>query len=173
MKQYQTDLYIEDLYFFDRKLESPIKESEWQNWLEKWLSLLELDLDDQKTYEISLILTDDQEIQSLNQQYRDKDQPTDVLSFAALETDFPDTDFLDSITLGDIIISVETAQKQALSQGHSLRVELAWLTSHGFLHLLGWDHPDDDFLKEMLTLQEFLLNSIELQAPSIELFFDS
>lgn len=170
MKQYQTELYIEDLYFFDRQQESPIQESEWQNWLEKWLSLLELDFDEQKTYEISLILTDDQEIQSLNQQYRDKDQPTDVLSFAALETDFPEMDFLDSVSLGDIIISVETAQKQALSQGHSLRVELAWLASHGFLHLLGWDHPDDHFLKEMLTLQEFLLNSIELQAPSLELF---
>lgn len=172
MKQYQTDLYIEDLYFFDRQQESPIQESEWQNWLEKWLSLLELDLDHQKTYEISLILTDDQEIQSLNQQYRDKDQPTDVLSFAALETDFPDTDFLDSVSLGDIIVSVETAQKQALSQGHSLRVELAWLTSHGFLHLLGWDHPDDNLLKEMLTLQEFLLKSIGIQAPPIELFFN-
>ncbi|MGI0482994.1 rRNA maturation RNase YbeY [Geminocystis sp. CENA526] len=171
MKQYNTDFYLEDLYFFDRNQESPINQSEWQNWLEKWLSLLELDLDDEKTYEISLILTDDQEIQSLNQQYRQKNQPTDVLSFAALETDFPDTDFLDSICLGDIIISVETAQKQAQKQGHSLKVELVWLASHGFLHLLGWDHPDDHFLKEMLTLQEFLLNSIEIQAPSIELFF--
>ncbi|BAQ63809.1 rRNA maturation RNase YbeY [Geminocystis sp. NIES-3709] len=171
MKQYRTDLYVEDLFFFENQQESPIQESQWQDWIEKWLSLLELDLDPQKTYEISLIFTDDQEIQSLNQQYRDKNQPTDVLSFAALETDFPDADFMDTVSLGDVIISVQTAQKQAQLQGHSLNVELVWLASHGFLHLLGWDHPDDNFLREMLTLQEFLLNSIGIQPPSVQDFF--
>jgi probable rRNA maturation factor len=79
-----------------------------------------------------------------------------VLSFAALDDagawlDGP------SVELGDIVVSLETARRQAQEQGHSLRRELRWLVSHGLLHLLGWDHPDDDSLAAMLALQERLL----------------
>lgn len=169
--KYQLDLYVEDLFFSENNQKSPINESQWQKWFEKWLNLLDIDLDEDKTYEISLLLTDDKEIQSLNAQFRHKNQPTDVLTFAALEADFPDSDLMDSVTLGDVIISVETAQKQAQLQAHSLKIELAWLASHGFLHLLGWDHPDDNSLREMLTKQEFLLNSIALKSPNIDDFF--
>lgn len=169
--KYQLDLYVEDLFFDKNHQKSPINESQWQKWFEKWLNLLDIDLDEDKTYEISLLLTDDNEIKSLNAQFRHKNQPTDVLTFAALEADFPDNDFMDSVTLGDILISIETAQKQAQLQQHSLKIELAWLASHGFLHLLGWDHPDDDSLREMLTKQEFLLNSIALVSPNIADFF--
>lgn len=169
--KYQLDLYVEDLFFDKNNQKSPINESQWQKWFEKWLNLLDIDLDEDKTYEISLLLTDDKEIQSLNTQFRHKNQPTDVLTFAALEADFPDSDLMDSVTLGDILISVETAQKQAQLQQHSLKIELTWLASHGFLHLLGWDHPDDDSLREMLTKQEFLLNSIALKSPNIANFF--
>ena len=59
-----------------------------------------------------------------------------------------------SIELGDIVISLETAGRQAQEQGHSLQQELRWLVSHGLLHLLGWDHTDDDSLAAMLALQE-------------------
>ena len=171
MTQYQVDFYLEDLFFPHNSLKSPISESEWQDWMTKWLNILELDLGNQKIYELSLILTDDEQIQNFNQQYRNQNQPTDVLSFAALEADFPHNDFIDSVSLGDVMISVQTAQKQAKLQGHSLKIELAWLASHGFLHLLGWDHPDEDSLKEMLSLQQFLLNGVALKPPSISEFF--
>jgi probable rRNA maturation factor len=116
-----------------------------------------------------LRLTDDREIRTYNSQYRHKDQPTDVLAFAALEVDFPvDEGILETepLYLGDIIISVETAQQQALTQNHSLVRELAWLTAHACLHLLGWDHPDETSLLEMLSLQETLLKTVEMPIHS-------
>jgi probable rRNA maturation factor len=112
-----------------------------------------------------LRLTNDAEIQSLNAQYRQKDQPTDVLAFAALEDELPllpDQD--EPLYLGDIVISVETALVQAAQQGHSLQVELAWLAAHALLHLLGWDHPDADSLLKMLHQQEILLQTVGMRS---------
>ncbi len=135
----------------------------WVQWLETWLAQPDLDLPVASGYELSLRLTDDAEIQQLNSQYRQKDQPTDVLAFAALENDMPAiaTPNL-PLYLGDIIISVDTAQRQALAYQHSLHKELAWLASHGFLHLLGWDHPDEASLQNMLQRQEQLLGTINV-----------
>jgi probable rRNA maturation factor len=137
----------------------------WQNWLEIWCDRLEADLPQASGYELTLRLSDDAEIQHLNCQYRQQDKPTDVLSFAALEVNCPQPDELISeipLYLGDIVISVETAQRQAEKQGHSLTTELAWLAAHGFLHLLGWDHPDEESLTEMLEQQEILLQAVGL-----------
>jgi probable rRNA maturation factor len=123
------------------------------------------DLSPLQAYELSLRLTSDREIQSLNAQYSQQDKPTDVLAFAALETDYPQIDHLQSqmpLYLGDIVISMDTAQQQAQSQGHSLKTELAWLATHGFLHLLGWDHPDDASLTRMLDQQRVLLCQVGL-----------
>ncbi len=141
---------------------SLIKEDDWQNWFQIWLNhtLTKTFVPEATGYELSLRLTDDQEIQSFNDQYRQKDQPTDVLAFAALEVETPTLEGLDSLYLGDIVISLETAQQQATAQGHSLETEVIWLASHGFLHLLGWDHPDQKHLEEMLFHQEDLLNLI-------------
>ena len=75
----------------------------------------------------------DPEIHTLNRQYRGKDRPTDVLSF-------PLADALQPSLLGDVVISVETAARQARRRGHSLREELRTLLIHGILHLLGYDH---------------------------------
>jgi probable rRNA maturation factor len=83
--------------------------------------------------ELSLALVTDPEICALNRQYRGKDKPTDVLSF-------PLADELQPSLLGDVVISVETAARQAQRQGHSLREELQTLLIHGILHLLGYDH---------------------------------
>ena len=121
-------------------------------------------------YEVSLRLTADADIQALNAQYRQQDRSTDVLAFAALEVDCPQLEEMQSsepLYLGDIIISIDTAQRQAQQQGHPLKTELAWLASHGFLHLLGWDHPDEDSLTQMLDRQETLLRAIglEIQTP--------
>jgi probable rRNA maturation factor len=142
----------------------------WEIWFRHWLELLNptdaedgLPLHLQESYELSLRLTDDREIHTLNHQYRHKNQPTDVLAFAALEVDYPQpTDELEALYLGDIVISIDTALRQAQQQAHPLQTELAWLAAHGLLHLLGWDHPDDESLTRMLDQQQALLAAIGL-----------
>jgi probable rRNA maturation factor len=149
-----------------------ISTAAWSQYFQTWITQPDLGLPSATAYEITLRLTDDAEIQRLNAQYRQIDQPTDVLAFAALEDEMillPEMSSL-PLYLGDIIISVETAQKQADAQRHSLSIELLWLASHGFLHLLGWDHPDDQSLAKMLACQDQLLGTIsvvtETQFPS-------
>lgn len=137
----------------------------WEQWFQAWVAELDPDLAPAASYELSLRLTGDRDIQDLNRDYRHQDKPTDVLAFAALETEMPTAeDFQDQpLYLGDIIISVETAQRQAQTAGHSLVIELAWLAAHGLLHLLGWDHPDESRLEEMLNQQEVLLRTVGIQ----------
>ncbi|WP_309737796.1 MULTISPECIES: rRNA maturation RNase YbeY [unclassified Chamaesiphon] len=151
----QLELTVQDLY-----QPSVIDEHTWIDWFENWLQTPALGLPPADTYELSLRLTTDVEIQAFNFQFRQQDKPTDVLSFAALEVDFPqvadDSGDL-AIYLGDIIISVDTATRQAPEHGYSLIKELAWLASHGLLHLLGWDHPNEASLLLMLRQQEKLL----------------
>jgi probable rRNA maturation factor len=143
----------------------------WQNWIQTWFNSLREDLPDADAYELTLRLTDDQEIKQLNSQFRQQEKPTDVLSFAALEADLPDYhDFQsddqvrEALYLGDIVISLETASQQAIEHCHSLIIELAWLATHGLLHLLGWDHPDDQSLNTMLAKQALLLEQVGLVA---------
>jgi probable rRNA maturation factor len=109
--------------------------------------------------EVSLVLADDEYIQVLNRQYRDKDCSTDVLSFALNEGEEPlMIDGPEEVLLGDIIISLETATRQAEEYGHSLERELAYLTVHGILHLLGYDHMTEDDKKEMRQEEEYVLS---------------
>ncbi|MDJ0845451.1 rRNA maturation RNase YbeY [Crocosphaera sp.] len=147
-------------------LSNPIVPEIWKQWFQAWGKVLACDLPVASDYELTLRLTGDQEIQSLNAQYRHKNQPTDVLAFATLEWNFPtiapEEQAHEPLYLGDIIISLETASKQAQQQGHPLQRELAWLAGHGFLHLLGWDHPDEGRLQAMLQKQETLLKFIGL-----------
>jgi probable rRNA maturation factor len=150
------ELIVQDLY-----QPATVEETTWASWFHDWLQTPGLDLPPADTYELSLRLTTDSEIQALNAQFRNQDKPTDVLSFAAMEVDFPEieADPADlSLYLGDIIISVDTAVRQAPEHGYSLRRELAWLASHGLLHLLGWDHPDETSLLLMLDQQETFLS---------------
>ncbi len=150
------ELIVQDLY-----QPSVVEEATWVNWFQTWLQTPGLELPPAEGYELSLRLTTDAEIQALNAQFRHQDRPTDVLSFAAMEVDFPqiaENDADGSLYLGDIIISVDTAARQSLEHGYSLERELAWLASHGFLHLLGWDHPDESSLLKMLHQQETFLS---------------
>ncbi len=86
--------------------------------------------------ELSVVLTNDQRIQELNRVYRKKDRPTDVLAFAQRDGALAPG----SLLLGDVIVSVPTAARQATAAGHSLLSEVTMLLAHGILHLLGWDH---------------------------------
>lgn len=118
--------------------------------------------------EISLTFTDNEGIREINCQYRDIDRPTDVLSFPMLEfgEDEEDAEFETEnglVMLGDIVISVERAREQAEELGHSLRRELAFLTAHSMLHLLGYDHVDDPVgEKLMIEKQDRALNALGL-----------
>ena len=90
------------------------------------------------------------------------------MAFASLESELPGATEIyaeEPVYLGDIIVSVETAQRQALEAGHSLPKELLWLATHGLLHLLGWDHPDEESLNQMLSKQSDL---IQLTANSAD-----
>lgn len=148
---------------------SPISLETWERWFQIWIEQLQPEVSGSSNrsghlhYELSLRLTDNAEIQQLNAQYRHHDRPTDVLAFAALESEqpLPQAAIAEQpLYLGDLVISVETAQQQAQDRGHSLTQELAWLASHGLLHLLGWDHPDEPSLIQMLHQQADLLQAV-------------
>lgn len=139
----------------------------WQSWLLTWLRQLAPTLSPLNAYELSLQFTTDAGIAALNRDYRQQDQPTDVLSFAGVDDAPLPPEILTAIpfNLGDLVISVETAQRQCEAHGHSLKEELAWLTAHGLLHLLGWDHPDEARLQAMWAMQRSLLASTDMSLP--------
>lgn len=109
----------------------------------------------------NIIFVDDEYIHELNRQYRNIDRPTDVISFA-LEDDksFINLDFK---VLGDIYISIDTAKRQAEEYGHSLKREISFLSIHGLLHLLGYDHMNPEDEKVMFGLQELILNEARIE----------
>ncbi len=110
--------------------------------------------------EVSVLLTDDAGIQTLNRTYRGLDQPTDVLSFAQREGEGGDAH---DPFLGDVVISVERAERQAKDFGHSLARELGFLAVHGTLHLLGWDHHKPEQESAMMAKTEEILTGFGLQ----------
>lgn len=111
--------------------------------------------------EVSVTLTNNAYIHTLNKEYRGIDRPTDVLSFALNESEEPEmVDGPEVNVLGDLIISVERAEEQAADYGHSLRREVAFLTVHGMLHLLGYDHMEDEEREEMEAEQRFVMEKL-------------
>lgn len=115
--------------------------------------------------EVTLLLTDDDQLQSLNKEYRGINQPTDVLSFEAGET-MPGMKE-DDPYLGDIVISLPMAERQAKQGGHSLKSELQLLTVHGTLHLLGYDHEEPEEKDRMWWVQASILAQLgaEITGP--------
>ena len=113
--------------------------------------------------EVSITLTNNAYIHTLNHQYRGIDRPTDVLSFALREGEEPAvTGGSATEALGDIVISVERAEAQAAEYGHSLRREVAFLTVHGMLHLLGYDHIEDEAREEMEREQRAVMEALAI-----------
>jgi probable rRNA maturation factor len=105
------------------------------------LGLLQL-----KDKELSIVLTGDDQIQNLNRIYRNKDRPTDVLAFAQGEGELADRA---GALLGDVVVSIPTAERQAAQRGVGLSEEVTMLLAHGLLHLLGWDHPTEQADRRM------------------------
>lgn len=137
-----------------------------QSVCDKALETEDCDFDAQ----VSVTLTDNEEIRKINSEFRNIDKETDVLSFPMLEFDengnIDDCDFEEdpesgNIILGDIIISTQRAREQANEFGHSIKREIAFLCAHSMLHLLGYDHVDDPIgEKIMIEKQENILNSL-------------
>ena len=113
--------------------------------------------------EVSLVLTDDSYIHELNRDYRGVDRPTDVLSFAQNEGEQVEAAEEAEELLGDVIISLETAQRQALEYGHGFDREVSFLTVHGVLHLLGYDHMEEDDRTVMRGKEEAAMEQLNLQ----------
>ncbi len=107
--------------------------------------------------ELSILLTNDEQIAELNRQYRGIDAPTDVLSFSQLEGEQVADGDADHVVLGDIVISVETAARQASERGCSTEDEIELLMVHGLLHLLGYDHAHAGEAERMFARQEAIL----------------
>ena len=105
--------------------------------------------------EVSIVLTSDAEVQSLNKSFRHQDKPTNVLSFPSSESD----------ELGDIVLAYETVMKEADDLGISPLHHTLHLIVHGFLHLLGYDHEDPVDAEKMETLEIQILKTLNIQNP--------
>ena len=103
---------------------------------------------------LNVIFTDDTYIHELNKKYRKKDKPTDVLSFSYIE----ETGIAINGLIGEIYISVPTAERQAPEYGNTLSDELKKLFVHGFLHIFGYDHETDEEYKEMSEVEKEMLS---------------
>lgn len=114
--------------------------------------------------ELSVALVDDAQIQVLNQRYRDVDRATDVLSFAGGEA--PEL-AEEPALLGDVVVSLETAWRQAAEFGHSPEREVGYLVAHGVLHLLGFDHETEELRDEMRRLEEEALGQVDLAREGV------
>ncbi len=142
----------------------------WENTFLRWINILLNEfkhflpsyLLNKKSASLSFEIVDDLKISDLNQTWLNKSGPTDVLSFPILSKEDSVND-LNSVEFGDIFISLEMALKQSIKYNNSVEQEVIWLASHGFLHLLGWDHQDQTQLENMLKIQEYLISKINIE----------
>lgn len=141
-------------------------------WGEKWEEIIKkaiwtsLELEEFSTEcEISVSIVTNEEMQAINREFRNIDKATDVLSFPQLtfeEGEIADVNEKNEIVLGDIIISIDKAQQQAEEYEHSLEREVAFLTIHSMLHLMGYDHMEPEEEKEMIQKQKLILQKTGL-----------
>ncbi len=115
--------------------------------------------------EMSVTFVSNEEIKRINHEFRNKDEVTDVLSFPQEELGDGEIEIVGDIPvhLGDVIISLDVAKKQAEEYEHSLEREIAFLAVHGFLHLIGYDHETIEEEKEMFKRQENILQEFGLR----------
>lgn len=146
MKSFITITYEEEKY---KKI---IKEKLIKSWLKRIFK--ELDI---KKSSSAIFFTKEETIKNINREYRKKDYPTDVLSFSQITGE--KADFINSNFLGDIVICLPYAEKQAFEKKHSLLNETYYLLLHGVLHLLGYDHEKDES-DQMINLQNDIFKKL-------------
>ena len=144
------------------------EKEEYKNVIEKVLSqcFKEEKLENSKLC-VTVTLTIPKTIQEINKQYRNIDRATDVLSFPMFEKDELDSkiqenDFENEDILGDIVVSVEKVNEQAIEYGHSFERELSYMIVHGFYHLMGYDHIEEDDKKIMREKEENILQKLSI-----------
>ena len=128
-------------------------------------------LEDSKLY-ISITLTTPENIHEINKQYRNVDKETDVLSFPMfqkneLDNKIKNKQFEHEDVLGDIVISIEKVKKQAEEYGHSFERELSYMIVHGFYHLMGYDHIQEEDKAIMRPKEENVLEKLEIRRDDI------
>ncbi len=146
-----------DVQIHDDRWDSCLTDFSLEKLINKAVEIEECD-----HFELSICFTNDAEIQKLNKDYRDKDKPTNVLSFP----NEPLSDKADrQILLGDIIFSIDTIEKEANEQGKLFADHLSHLTIHGFLHLLGYDHIDQEQAQQMESQEIKILSLLGMHNP--------
>ena len=143
------------------------EKKEYEELIEKVLKkCFEVENIEDKNFYMSIILTTPTEIRKLNKEYRDIDRETDVLSFPMYEKEELETvkqqkqEWKD--TLGDIVISIERVEEQAKEYGHSFEREFAYMLVHGFYHIMGEDHIEEEDKKIMRPKEEKILNELKI-----------
>lgn len=144
------------------------EKEEYKKVIEKVLSqcFKEEKLGNSKLY-VTVTLTTPKTIQEINKQYRNIDRATDVLSFPMFEKDELDkkiqtNDFENEDILGDIVVSVDKVKEQAIEYGHSFERELSYMIVHGFYHLMGYDHIEEEDKKIMREKEENILEKLRI-----------
>ena len=150
------------------------EKKEYENIIKKVLTQCfeEENLEKTKLF-ITVILTTPNNIQQLNKTYRNIDKETDVLSFPMFEKDeleqkIQKNDLKHEDVLGDIVISIEQVIKQAKEYGHSFEREFSYMLVHGFYHLMGYDHIQEEDKKKMRPKEEKVLNKLQIQREEKE-----
>lgn len=143
-------------------------QEDWEGIVEKVLKKCfeEEGLIDSKLI-MTITFTTPEEIRKINKKYRKIDRATDVLSFpmfekAELDEKIKNKDFLYEDVLGDVIISIEKVKEQAEEYGHSFERELSYMLVHGFYHLMGYDHIEEEDKKIMRPKEEKILNELKI-----------
>jgi len=113
-------------------------------------------------FEISISFVDNEKIKEMNKFYRDKDSVTDVLSFPQYDSIEEINDEEGYLSLGDIVISLDKVEKQAKEYEHSFERELLYLTTHGMLHLLGFDHINESDKNKMRKVEDAIMKEMDL-----------
>lgn len=125
----------------------------------------------ERDIDVCVVLTNDEEIHALNRDYRGMDKPTNVLSFANLDSETADDELAQTdmpFALGDVIIAWETMEREAIEQNKKFLDHLRHMMVHGTLHLLGYDHMDDEEAHEMESLEIKILEKINVENPYAE-----
>ena len=154
-----------DVLVDNETLELMKNSNKWINELCSWIRFIQVSetlkcpkvVRNASKLSLGLELTNDEKILDLNYSWLGQSKSTDVLSFPILDETFFGVNN-ECIELGDIVISVPTAIRQAKDNNDELFRELKWLATHGLLHLLGWEHSDEESLEQMLLIQEQLLD---------------
>ena len=148
------NIYLEEGQVLDEKLLGKMEEAASVLFQQEGV--------DEERAEVSLTLVSLEEIRELNRDYRDVDRETDVLSFPQFECveDMPE---FGELCLGDVVICLDKVEEQAKEFGHSFERELIYLFVHSLLHLVGYDHMEEDEKQEMRQREESVMKAIDLE----------